>query len=540
MGPEKSSPVKSTQARFPFYTFRDYVSVLFRQKRSILNVVMLVVLGVLTVFTLVTPVYEASVKMLITRDPQDPSFYYRDLARTRTGREVLTQGEIVKSAPVLERAVDALKLHERSLTYEMEYAAPLKDLLIVIRNMLSKAELNQYSVIQRQTIRFRDAVEDLRRRIRVEPVPYTDLFTINVGEFDPVAAAAAANVISRSYIIFDMEQQLASLAMQYGEDNSRVRQLQREIRKMSVNLSGKPLSNIEAIGPGHVKVIEQAKVPLRPAGPGKWLIVLLSLLAGLILGCGMAFITEFIDPTFKSPQEVERELKLPFLGSIPAQQPGSHDLIPPDMKRGLTVQFYQILADQIYLLMQDKKLNTLQLTSPTHQEGSDKVVANLGLILAQRTGKKVAVIDANLHNPTMQKIFQLESRKGLAEVLEGQLPAADALVEVRPNLHVLSAGQSETNPVILFDTSPLEQILAELHKTFKIILVHCPNLRSHQDAVVMGSHTAATILVVKESVTRRQVVKRALYSFTERDVNILGVILNDRTFPIPKFVYDRV
>jgi len=536
----KTGTVKSDNSRILFCTFRDYVSVLFRQKRSILNVVMLVVLGVLTVFTLMTPVYEARVKMLITAGKPVQALYDRDWARGQNVQAALTQGEIVKSTPVLERAVEALELHKRPFGYEQRFAAPLKDALIAIRGIIKNAQLRQYSPVQQQAILFRDALESLRQRISIQPIPHTDLFLIEVRDFDPVAAATTANIVSRSYIIFDLEQQLAELILRYGEVPHQVQQLENHIRKMSVNLGGKPVSNIDAIGPANVKIIEQATVPLQPAGPNKSIIVVVSLLAGFILGCGLAFISEFIDPTFKSPQEVERELKLSFLGSIPLQQPGGHELIPPDMKRGLTIQFYQILADQIYLLIQDKRLSTLQITSPTNIEGSDKVTANLGLTLAQRTGKKVAIIDANLHNPTFQKIFQLENRKGLAEVLEGKVPAEQALVEVRPNLHVMSAGQTDTNSVILFDTSPLEQILNELHKQYKIILVHCPNLRSFRDAVVVGSHTSATLMVVRESVTRRQVVKRALYSFSERDVNILGVILNDRTFPIPKFVYDRV
>lgn len=64
-------------------------------------------------------------------------------------------------------------------------------------------------------------------------------------------------------------------------------------------------------------VIDPAKVPTRPVKPDIRKVLLLTLFLGLGMGCGLAYMKEIMDTSFKSPEEVENELKLPVLVSVP-------------------------------------------------------------------------------------------------------------------------------------------------------------------------------------------------------------------------------
>jgi len=57
---------------------------------------------------------------------------------------------------------------------------------------------------------------------------------------------------------------------------------------------------------------------------------------------------------------------------------------------------------------------------------------------------------------------------------------------------------------------------------------------------VFASSFDGVAVVVNERKTRRQVVKRATELLAEKKANLLGIILNQRTFPIPKAIYDLV
>ncbi len=81
----------------------------------------------------------------------------------------------------------------------------------------------------------------------------------------------------------------------------------------------------EAMKTGDVHVVDPAMPPLAPIKPRKMLNIAISVLLALFVGVGMAFLLEYIDDTIKTPQELEAELGLPVLGTIP--------MLTPQLKR---------------------------------------------------------------------------------------------------------------------------------------------------------------------------------------------------------------
>jgi polysaccharide chain length determinant protein (PEP-CTERM system associated) len=65
------------------------------------------------------------------------------------------------------------------------------------------------------------------------------------------------------------------------------------------------------------RVIDPAKVPTYPVDPDMKKILLVVLALGLGLGGGLAYLVEMMDTSYRSPDEIEKELKLPILVSIP-------------------------------------------------------------------------------------------------------------------------------------------------------------------------------------------------------------------------------
>ena len=64
-------------------------------------------------------------------------------------------------------------------------------------------------------------------------------------------------------------------------------------------------------------ILDLATVPMRPFKPNSPRILLMSVVLGLGLGCGLAFLSETMDTSFKTPEEVEKELQLPVLITMP-------------------------------------------------------------------------------------------------------------------------------------------------------------------------------------------------------------------------------
>ena len=506
------------------FTMRDYLRVIFGRKAVILFSFIIVMATVTAGLMLKTPAYQAQVKMLISAQKLVESPYYRELLGYQNVQIALTQSEIVRSNPVIERTVKALNLDQRPLGYEKSFCSPLKGFLIDLRTKFINTKLLRLASEQRQAYLYRMAVDDLKKCIDVEPVRDTYIFTIIVKDFSPAESAVIANVISRSYVIFDLEQQLAEIRMQYGEKHLTVMQLEDNIMKIKQSLSGEPMPDIEAIGPASVKIIEQATLPLEPAGIPKALTLVLAFFMALLISIMLAFAFEYMDHSFKSPRAIEKILNIPYLGSVP---------------RKATLESFRILTNQLCLVLKDKDLKTVLFFSALPEEGVTNTVANLAVYMSKTGRRKTLVIDANLRAPGIFKNLGLPESGGLAEVLEGGLSFDNAVRDAGENLQVITAGKTSLNPVTLLNSNAMKSVLKTAKDRYEIVLVDSPSLREYTDAVILSTCVDACCLVVTEGKTRKQVVQSAIAPLQHNKAVIIGAILNNRSFVLPKILYDR-
>ena len=528
-------------------TLRDYIRVIFRRKNVIIAIFLIIMIGVYIGWELNTPLYQAHVKLLITGEKQTTSPYYKGLKEYQQ----LSEAEIVISNPVMERAVIALKLHERPVDYEKNFCTPLKSWFIDTRWAISKfmseskfmskrKEPQDISPEQEQENRLRMAANRLKGVIEVEPIRGTDLFTINANDFSSTEAAMIANVVSRSYVIFNLEQQIAELQLQYGEKYPLVAQLKDYINEMIKNITTEKLSAMEAVGPASIKIIEQAQLPPMPEGIGSGMVLLLAIFMGVFSGVMLAFGLEYIDHSFKSPQDVEIFLNLPLLGSIPKRGFKNNALIKDSKQTSAFTQPYQNLADQIYLLMKDKNLKSILITAASPLEGSTTITANLANFLSNKAGHKVMVIDANLKAPSIHKVFNISDGAGLANVLEGKISLEKAVKDLGHNLTVLPAGNTSLNPTPLLDSTRMSNVIKTAKEMNELVFIDYANLRSFKDACVLCPYLDGIILVVNEGKTRHQVIKTLIAPLKHKKANLIGVVLNNRTYAIPKMIYERL
>jgi Mrp family chromosome partitioning ATPase len=585
----------------PKNTLRDYLRVVFRHKVVIINTFIIIMISAFIGLELKTPIYQAQVKMLISAEKQFESPYYRALQ----GYLHPTQNEIVLSNPVLERAVKVLKLYERPADYEMNYSSPFKTWFVNTKNWLraklepqwlinlqqGSLETDILSPEQEQAYAFRRQVENLKNILLVEPILNTNIFTINAFDFDPIAAATIANVVSRSYVIFDLEQQLAELQLQYGEKHPIIIQLKNAIDRMTNNLAGGILPNLEAIGPASIKIIEQAQIPSQPIKTSKRIAMMIALSLGISLGVMIAFGLEYIDHTIKSPQEVETFLNLPVLGSIPKRGFKDKKLIADKKRITLASCFCQSLSDHIHILIKEKNLKSLLITADSPTDGSTTIIANLGNFLSHKAGHRVLIIDANIKTPAMHTVFGVPNSPGLTDVLEGKISFDKAAQHISDNLTVITAGKNPqnldtaenpaktsdlenlitgqanvlegkvpldkrnkqlspklyvlpanraANPLTILDSTRMFNTISIGKEKYDIVLVDYANLKNIKDVYTLSTYLDGVALVVNEGKTRRHVIKALITPLEQKKTNFIGVILNNRSFAIPKLLYNRL
>jgi capsular exopolysaccharide synthesis family protein len=246
-----------------------------------------------------------------------------------------------------------------------------------------------------------------------------------------------------------------------------------------------------------------------------------------------------MDPTLKSPQDIETFLNLPYLGFVPKN--GYKKQLITDTKRTVPyIQSYQQLSDHLYLSVRDKNLKSVLVTADSPFNGLATIVANLGIYLSDRVGYKVLVIDANLRTPEFHDIFHIPDSPGLIDVLDGKISLEKAIQYVNPNLAVLPTRKTLQNPISLLNSSEMLDLIKKAKEKYEIILVDYANLKNIKEVCILSSYLDGIALIVNEGKTRRHVVKALLSPLERKKANLIGVILNNRTFVIPEMIYKRL
>ncbi len=65
------------------------------------------------------------------------------------------------------------------------------------------------------------------------------------------------------------------------------------------------------------KIIDSAQIPIKPVKPDIRKLLLMIIGIGLGIGCGMAYLVEFLDSSYRSPDNAEKELGFPVLVCLP-------------------------------------------------------------------------------------------------------------------------------------------------------------------------------------------------------------------------------
>ncbi len=529
-------------------TFRDYLRIYFRHKPIIITVFLAIIGAVYYVVLSWTPVYEAEVSLLITAQKKIEASYYQDAGSAYGVGEStvgLTQCEIMSSTPVLKRAVEALKLHERPRDYEKRFASPFKvlvlDLQESIRSKLDRVMRTPLSPDLSGEMLVQKTVQDLRENIEVTTVKNTNMLRMTVKDYDPLAAARIANVISRSYIIFDLEQQLAEYQLKYGITHEIVQQLLSDVARLIGRIDKEPRSTIESIGPASVKIIAPATVPLEPQkalGKKRGLIMVVVIFLAAFASLSLAMLVDYLDQTFKSPRELTAALPIPYLGFLPKRAGSVDPPLVPNASGTPYVKAYHKLADQLFLLMKDRGVHTVLLTSALAEEGTGEVATNLGRLFPAKFSRSALIIDADLRDPVLQRSFGLGPHSGLADVLADRSTLNESVQETGPGLGVLTAGGVKSeDPLVLLSSSKWVDLLQQAKRKYPVILINTPPAGEFKDAELLSAHTDAGIFIIAEGGTRRQVALNALSAWNNPKFTWLGVVLNRRRLVIPAFLY---
>jgi Mrp family chromosome partitioning ATPase len=166
--------------------------------------------------------------------------------------------------------------------------------------------------------------------------------------------------------------------------------------------------------------------------------------------------------------------------------------------------------------------------------------ARISEILAAREQGPVCIVDANLEAPLLHRYFRLDNRKGLSDAILDSGPVQDFTHHLsETNLWVMPSGTADIKQHLPGSSDRLSSIMIELRTLFKYVVIDFP---LHLDGAPIVHRFAADglVLVVEANSTRRETVRELMEELQMLRTRVLGVVLNNRTFPIPEAIYHKL
>lgn len=157
----------------------------------------------------------------------------------------------------------------------------------------------------------------------INPV-YVSL-TDKLSDREASLAEKAASLEAMQVTSARLQGNLNTLQAELSDKQIKQQQMQNEIKRLeeTQNLLAQKLTQTQIarsidLGGTTMNVASPALVPANPVKPNKQLNIAVALVLGLMVAIGLAFLLEFMDSTLKHPEDVEKRLGLPVIGSIPA------------------------------------------------------------------------------------------------------------------------------------------------------------------------------------------------------------------------------
>lgn len=340
---------------------------------------------------------------------------------------------------------------------------------------------------------------------------------------------------------------------------------------------------MEASKTRDIEIVNPAVLPAAPANVPMAANLFLGGAIGLVLGLVAALVTESLDTSIATIEDVEEYLRMPVLGIIPhiemnkkegwdfwKEPPSSHEeqkryaeimgrLVTQYQPRSPITEAYKNLQTYIKFSGIDKYGNCVMFTSAGVREGKTITSVNSALSMAQ-LGYKVLLVDADLRRPSVHRVFGIEREIGLTEVILGTFKMEDVIKTMddimmgnikssmimktygMENLSVITSGHLAANATEILSSQNMAEFIKEAKSKFQVVMFDSAPILPVTDSCILSSKMDGVILVYEVGKVSRGALRRCKMQIENAKGRPIGVVLNgmrasDMRFGSPFYYY---
>ncbi|OBQ90056.1 MULTISPECIES: polysaccharide biosynthesis tyrosine autokinase [unclassified Mesorhizobium] len=280
-----------------------------------------------------------------------------------------------------------------------------------------------------------------------------------------------------------------------------------------------------------VRVITDASVPGAPSFPNRPLFAALGVVFGIFFGGAGAVLRELFASGFMAKKQIEEELAVPVLASMPRMSGWSKDVHaqPVAYLERKPLSRYSEAVRRLRLGIQatpelDRSPRLVLVTSAMPGEGKTTLALSLACSAAA-DGERVLVIDADLRLSAATAFFGMADKVGLVDLLTLPVKAANAIhLDERSGISMLPAGARTRNPPALLASARMRSLLEEVRGKFDTVIIDAPPVGPAADASILARHVDKVVFVVRWRETSREAVAEGIRHLGDRS-KLAGIAL---------------
>ena len=496
-------------------TLRDYARGVWRRKGIVLGAAVAVTALALAYSFVKTPLYEASAQLIYETqlNVADPLSSVGNFNTALQELEIADVAKVIASPDLVQSAngkLDAVAL-ERGFT-------------------VSAARDATSGQTGGSTVSIRAVSPSAETAARAANA-YAEAFTAARKALEQARVRQAEQVIQSRINSFDSAQ---------ARQSAEYLTLQQRLQDLQI---------LEATVTGNFRILVPATVPDTPFSPKPVRNGLMGLVAGLILGIGLALLIGQFDTRVRTAEEAVALFDLPLLARIrkmPAQKVNKQPLVVLNDSHGPAAESIRKLRGNLEFASIDGDLKSMFITSCLQHEGKSITVCNLALALAA-SGNRVVLVDGDLRRPQVHRYLNLPNGKGLSTVLRGKADLAEALCTrsaVGPSLttvaiaqtagadfergnqiSVLTSGPIPPNPAEMVASKSFAGLIAELQARFDLVIVDAPALLAVGDTAAMARCIDGLVFLVDLTRAKRPLLVEAVTQISQMPCRKLGLVI---------------
>lgn len=275
------------------------------------------------------------------------------------------------------------------------------------------------------------------------------------------------------------------------------------------------------------RVVDRASSTVAPVSPKMPIVFAIAIIVAMAIGLVWVTLKELFNRKIMYRQDIERLTKQSIIAEISNDKSKNPIVIGGTNSRSFVAEQFRKLRQALNYLDVNTTNKKVLVTSGISGEGKSFVATNLALSMAL-TGKKVVLLEMDLHSPAISEYLNITSEVGISSYLLGTREPEEIIKrsEVNENLWFIPAGPLSANPTELLMTNRLQELLTYLDGVFDYIIIDSAPVGPVTDAYIISPHCDATLYVIRHKHTPKVLVEQIDKNSKVNKLKNMAIVFN--------------